>query len=86
MPTHPQCGAPTTFDADTIQLVCDHWGAAQPIQVASGTIATHDLFGKTSITSMQASQQRSRAQIRELAATRVPPTDCCTHACQHDRA
>jgi DNA-directed RNA polymerase subunit RPC12/RpoP len=49
-----QCGAPTTFDPGTTRLVCDHCGNAVEIVLATSAITTYDLFGKTAIASLHA--------------------------------
>lgn len=56
------CGAPLTFDPATTSLTCDHCGATQPIQLAEGAVPTHDLFGKTAIASLHASQVAAGAR------------------------
>jgi hypothetical protein len=52
----PQCNAPQTFDPGTSRLVCDHCGNAVQIVLATNDIPTHDLFGKTAIAALRASE------------------------------
>ena len=52
----PQCSAAQTFDPGTSRLVCDHCGNAVQIVLENNAIPTHDLFGKTAITSLRASE------------------------------
>jgi DNA-directed RNA polymerase subunit RPC12/RpoP len=57
-----QCGAPTTFEPATTRLVCDHCGNAVEIMLASATIPTYDLFGKTAIASLHATDLAKSAR------------------------
>ena len=74
-----QCGAPTTFDPSTTRLICDHCSNAVEIVLATYDIPTYDLFGKTAIASLHASDLSKSA--REIACKQ-----CGAHAIVTRRA
>jgi hypothetical protein len=74
-----QCGAPTTFDPGTTRLVCDHCNNAVEIVLATEAITTYDLFGKTAIASLHATDLAKGA--REIVCKQ-----CGAHAIVTRRA
>jgi hypothetical protein len=51
-----QCGAPTTFQPGTSQLVCDHCGTAIAITLDEGAVRSYDLFGAAAKASIAAAE------------------------------
>jgi DNA-directed RNA polymerase subunit RPC12/RpoP len=57
-----QCGAPTTFDPATTRLACDHCGNSVEIVLATNAVPTYDLFGKTAVASLHATDLTKSAR------------------------
>lgn len=55
--TCAQCGAPTQFAPGRDALVCDHCGSATEISLATGSIASYDLFGPTAAAALAAAAE-----------------------------